>query len=431
MPASANLPVELWLIILSIATHIPGAYDCNNEHAVACFVEDEDGICLRRLHREATNTILSACLVCKAWAEISNEFLFRYLLVLDGAHAIRIASALGNSGPKSASSDSPGRWTRRLELAMEGVHIWTQEHKRALIRIFRSCPKLTVFSTAFCTSDVYLWQYLGLAHVVCNGLQGSRLRRLELKYDSALLRTLLPHLAPTLEVVWVLPPIDRRTAGHPEQCTFALPKVHTLAISYQNLWTTEWTVPTLRTVIAGHDRDVCSSSPLTSFLRIHGAKVRHLVARPEERASRSHESILTLCPNVVDWTTPEEGTYLQILEDRPTCPSLRLLTVDVSSVMRLPLVCRILYASLATAGTFASLKCIRLRLPLPRAECSPPFQPGGFGFRCCEDLLEVCCRRGILVEVSLGMEEHFADCWRPFSVETLFPQNAALHRSVF
>ena len=190
-----KLPPEVWLRIFDHATHVPGAYACNDGPTLLAYAADQHGIALHYRHREATNTMLSASLVCKAWASLASEFLFRYLIVRSGEHTIKIAKTLDSLASHPLHPSSPSQFTLRLELFLEGVHEWKISHTITLAFILSRCPNIRVFSTAFMSVDaLYSTRHFMNAMQVV-GLR-STLRRLELKGNTALFWEVLPPGSP-------------------------------------------------------------------------------------------------------------------------------------------------------------------------------------------------------------------------------------------
>ncbi|GBE82110.1 hypothetical protein SCP_0404900 [Sparassis crispa] len=316
-----RLPPELWLKIFSDVAYIPGALTHEDDHAIASFAKDNFGICLHRRFRETMDAKLAISSVCRAWNSLVTKFLFQYLLVKSGAQAVLTASALERrQGCSQYSCDGPGRWTIRLELALEGVHIWRKEHTHALIRIFCHCPNLTVFSNAFCTTDAYFLFMSGIMDTLSAVVSRSTLRRLELKGTFPMLETVVANVAPSLEVLWLIPPPKAMLPSQQDVQKLHFPKLRVLVFSFPFRMDTlvmPWETPSLNTLIA---EDLYQDMPcsLRYFLHANGKKLQYL-------AMNWFDSLVQLCPELQEWVIPYNA--LSRLSPDDLHPSIRCLTL--------------------------------------------------------------------------------------------------------
>ncbi|KAI8989682.1 hypothetical protein BD414DRAFT_459710 [Trametes punicea] len=413
-----ELPPEVWLRVFAYATYIPGAYAHDDGQSLTAFARDKYGISVHRRHREATDLMLTASRVCKTWAPLVTEFLFQYIMVKSGDHAIEIAKVLGRYEQDSLNRNSAGRWTIRLELALEGVHRWEDQHTAALAHIFACCPNVTVFSTAFSTADASLFQGRRFLRAMRDVGVRSNLRRLELKGDAALLETILPPLAHSLEALWLLP--SRRTAPGGVVDPMHFPRVHTFVLSEGFGWggpPPTWTMPSLNTLCTEDDNLLpVAQRKVQGFFETHGAQLQHLTA------CRSALNHVTTCTSLVEWTI-SCGLLFQVTRLGPAecwLPStLRRLTLadDMSTTYMLRLDHIALLVEWLGTGLLPVLESIRFLLPLGRhirrQRCREDWE------QAVELLYERCRRRGVTLEASIGADEHTADIWSPLSMSHL------------
>ncbi|KZT09651.1 uncharacterized protein LAESUDRAFT_618524, partial [Laetiporus sulphureus 93-53] len=298
-----KIPNELWLGIFADATYIPEAMTCNDGESIERIADDQNAIHLHRWHREAMDTNLAIALVSRRWNALVAEFLFRYILLKDGDHAIHVAAALASRHQRSRTPVAgPGRWTIRLELALEGVHIWKKEHLRALGRIFKSCPNLRVFSTIACTSDPHLWEWCALTRTISKGLKQVHIRRLECRGEhESLLQVLVPHLAPSLEMLWVSPPSSTSRQIVYSFTHLDFPQLRSLIISdntrtYKNSLLTCNTPALTHLVVTGSPSSTSSPHDVGEFVQRSGQRLRRLNA-----LHHGQLGLLEMCPNLSHW----------------------------------------------------------------------------------------------------------------------------------
>ncbi|KAI0672966.1 hypothetical protein C8Q78DRAFT_1068425 [Trametes maxima] len=407
-----NLPPEVWLRVFAYATYIPGALEHDDGQAMAAFSRDKYGIIVHRRHREATDLMLDASRVCKTWTPLVTEFLFRYILVRSGDHAVEVAAALERYGYNLA-----GRWTIRLELALEGVHRWDDEHAAALARIFTFCPNVTVFSTAFSTTDASLFQDRRFLRAMRDVSMRSNLKRLELRGDATLLGTVLPPLATNLESLWLLP--SRRTAPNHVFDPMHFPLVHTFVLSEGFGWggpPSNWTMPALNTLCTEDDNLTAHAQmKLWGFFETHGPQLERLVT------CRSTFECLNHCTNLVEWTLPC-GVLFDASRFTPMGrlpPTIRRLTLvdDVSTTYMLRLDHITLLVDWLGADLLPALESIGFLLPLGRHVRRQ--RPRDDWEQVIGSLHNHSRRRGVRLEASVGGDEHTAQVWTSLSLDHL------------
>ncbi|KAI0707611.1 hypothetical protein C8Q76DRAFT_628388 [Earliella scabrosa] len=413
-----ELPPEILLQVFDLATYIPGAYTHNDGEAFVAFTHDYHGISVHRRHREATDTMLAACLVCKSWSPLALELLFKYILVKSGAHAMQIAAALelhASRIPSHASSRAPGHRAIRLELALEGVHVWTAEHTEAIRRVVAACPHLSVLSTAFYAGQRPLYQHSFLDAL----LLVSNIRRLELRCEFDCIKTILHPLSPSLESIWLLlsDPFERSDACRwINSPPMDFPRLQHLVVigAWSGPPPREWFTPVLRTLcIYSTAMSPGVEKAFRQYLQDHGERLRHFSAHQHTYLG-AH-----LCPNLAECILSYRVLSVQFPHQFPAFPSLRRITFDGLSHKPDVYVLGPDLSRLTTwllegwaAGLLTSLEAIRFLLPLknfsqvvtPRAE------------QVFETFVEACRSHGVALEASLGADEHTANIWQPLVI---------------
>ncbi|KAI0807752.1 hypothetical protein C8Q74DRAFT_86502 [Fomes fomentarius] len=419
-PPRAELPAELLLEIFELATYIPGAYTHSDQQAFVAFTQDHHGISIRRRHREATDTMLSASCVCKSWYPLALEFLFKYILIKSGAHAVEIASALIYHASRAASgvlSMAPGRKAVRLELGMEGNHVWTKHHYNALEHIMIACPCLSVISTAFTVKGF-------LTHRFFRTMQFARnLRRLELAGNIVPLREAI-HWLPrdvsrSLEALWLqlTPAGTRLELLHP----VVSPRLRHLVMSGScTAPSSLWTMPVLRTLCIDPDSPLfdqrSGSEAFNKYLTGPGAQLQYFSAK-----SYTHLGV-RLCPNLSECTLTFVELKAQFPHSFPTSPSLRCINIIIKLCNGAPAggALHLGVTPLTTwllegwdTGRLPSLKAVRFLVPLQQHALVRPERD----LLAIRTLMKECKARGVNLMASVGADEHTADIWRPLAIE--------------
>ncbi|PIL24224.1 hypothetical protein GSI_13977 [Ganoderma sinense ZZ0214-1] len=398
-----KLPPEIWLKVFDHATDIPGAYTCDDGQALLAYAADQHGIALHSRHRGVTNTMLSASLVCKAWTPMAAEFLFRYLLVKSGDHAVKIATTLDNLANNPLRSSTPGRFTHRLELFLEGVHQWKTSHTAALAFILSHCLNIRIFSTAFMSVDAPYdsQQFMNTMRLV--GLR-SNIRRLELKGNDALFWEVLPALALHLESLVLIPLYSRRTRS---ELTF--PNLRTFVLSDR------WAIPLDSSAISGppfrmpvlRALHLSPNSPTDSdFFRTVADQLEYLSTGGNASLTPALCDILN---SLVEWTL-SIALFVSISPaDLPS--TLRAINLD-GGLTGFPL------------GQFAvwvakrrppALTTIRFLLPFKRRSCDVTQGT----LRVVKFFVEICMKRDIQVELARGVDQHTSRSYAPATIELL------------
>ncbi|RPD66420.1 hypothetical protein L226DRAFT_566854 [Lentinus tigrinus ALCF2SS1-7] len=384
---------------------------------------DTHGISVHRRHRETTDTMLAATRVCKKWAPIALDFLFKYLLIKSGDHAVEIATALEQQASRARAGACVGGRTVRLELALDGVHVWNEAHTLAFERIVAACSNITVLSTAFSTGSGPLVHTAALAHALELSELPSTLRRLELSGNGIVFDSILPRFSRSLDALWIRPTghteLAKTTSGPVE-----FPRLLSLAVTAHRavIPPKDWTMPRLLTLRM--DSDLLSylmGQTVQSFLEAQGPMLRIL------DVTRCPRMNLRFCPNLVDCTVPM-SLLETLFANVPVPLSLRRLTFDricevraawiePRSVMRFSLSMREEHE----AGRLPPLESIRFLLPIAKRTMEP-LQ----GTACLEipywecavaELRQACGSLKIALETSIGADEHTANVWRPLSYE--------------
>ena len=415
-----QLPPEIWLKVFAFASWIPGVLSISDHPAIIGFVRDRYGISVHNRFRVSMDVKLAISLVCRTWNALVSQTLFEYLLVKSGDQALRIASMLEQHTITPSKAHGRGWWTARLEFAFDGVHIWTNEHTNAVIRILRSCPNLICFSTAFCTADAYLFHSPSFCDALAELRTHSKLKRLELKADLPLLKTIISALGQSLEILWLLP--SRRVTTCRDPWKVCLPHLHTFISMFghgdvmENL-----ELPSLRTLITDDPADQ------QSFIQRNGQQLLYLTIPNVSLMISS----LSLCPNLhsVAISYHEVALARHKLFDNLEHSSVQSIVVEdpefilPASLYTEPREChfehhflRAILFSLISAHNFPTLKVIRFVLPL--CYTLEPFHAklSGKLLSIWNSWLDACSHRGIRVEVAQGADEWTADEWRPLTL---------------
>ncbi|KAH9846417.1 hypothetical protein C2E23DRAFT_578926 [Lenzites betulinus] len=382
--------------------------------AIIAFARDKFGISTHRRHREATNLMLAASRVCKTWAPLATEFLFKYLVIKSGDHAISIAAAMELYEKNRPTYRPAGHWTVRLELALEGVHRWHNPHSAALERILACCPNITVFSTAFCAADPLLSQTPCFRRTIHAIAIRTNLKRVEVNNDVAKLETALRYVTPSVETLW----LSGLEAGPTFSRPVHLPLVHTLILSEgfaRDDLPDTWTAPTLKTLWIG-DNGFAGPKPsvVEAFFHLHGSQLKNYVT------GGSNFGLVHLCPNLVECTLICVALG-QLSRGAPLPTTIRYLTVvdDKSSIPIFPLDTLALLIDWLERAPLPALETIRFIVPfsgLPRSlRLHEDFE---WAFRM---LCERCQQLGVRVETSSGQDNHTADRWKTFTVDHVNP----------
>ncbi|KAF9558003.1 hypothetical protein CPC08DRAFT_26190 [Agrocybe pediades] len=214
-----ELPVEVWSNIFSFVGHIPGVLELYDYTSIAACTRDVHGICLNDAFKSTMKDKLACSLVCKFWNKMVAPFLFQHLRITSGDHACAIAYAFDRSSLDPAAGKGTGKWTLRIDLALEGVHNWTDREQEAVLKIIKCCPNLISFSDIHCNGDIAS-QFDSNAFIRYLG-QHSKVRRLEVRLSRGTVQCIEESLADTLEILWV----DSMAAMSSTGDTVRLPKL--------------------------------------------------------------------------------------------------------------------------------------------------------------------------------------------------------------
>lgn len=197
-----HLPVEIWSRIFEFATFIPGCMDIDDYPAIAAFTRDHHGICLSNRFKTSMQSKGSFSLVCKYWNAIVQPLRFQHLQITSGEHACVIARILEDMKSGQKDQEGPGKWTLRIDLVLEGVHVWSSRHTRAMSRIFKRCRNLLCFSAALSVDDA---RTLGLSAIIQELGLNPKLKRMEVQLDDGVLQAINKFLGDQLQVLWLMP----------------------------------------------------------------------------------------------------------------------------------------------------------------------------------------------------------------------------------
>jgi hypothetical protein len=410
-----ELPAEMWTKIFAFATRIPGAFDLEDTSAIAGFTRDHHGICINNRYQAVMRTKTAATLVCKYWNNIIQRYLFEYIRIKSGAQACLAAEALRNA------PGNLGEKTLRIDIALEGAHIWTNAHRKAIFQILESCPNLVCFSTAFSTDEPSVYTHEALFETLaCH----RHLKRLEIKVDYLRTMAVLEKvLGDRLQVLWLVP---HRLHLPPKVLAgqeFHFPKLHTLVtLRCGENFTRYLEVPNLRACIM--EQSASSTLPLCDKGKIKYVRIRSerlVIAHLQQWSSLETFSIHynELAHRVISWPTEFQQSKLQciMIENVDYGWGIQGTTVAAASLMPSSfdhLQENLLH--LISQEQFPRLRCARIFLPLQRSSSV-----------CLDRVkhiwriwLRECKFRGIRIEVSLGQEESTADYWTEITHQEMF-----------
>ncbi|KAL0946707.1 hypothetical protein HGRIS_012894 [Hohenbuehelia grisea] len=421
-----SLPVEIWLRIFSLATLVPGALDTDDYGAIQAFCRDHHGISQHNRYDAVMDVKRSISLVCRSWhALISTTNLYEYVLIRNGHQAIQVANLLKEDRDEH-SQLAPPRASRimRLELALEGVHLWTREHAMALNKIIQLCTNLVCFSTVFSTADAFYFYSPQLIRVLADtATRKTKIQRLELKADRPILSAIIGALELSLEVLWIQ--IPRRLTCVPSPWTPNLPNLTTFvsSLSLGGLFK-DAAMPALRNLSTSDAVD------RAGILHRHGPALSQL-ALPNLANLKEH---VMSCPNLacldITYDVPIAGTLLPF---GIPFPSLVQVTLDAPFIFRRTLWAgddgtaplyldnlRSVLLTLVDPAVFPALHTLRfilpLRLTLREPEDSDASLPG-WTLTFWQAWLNACMRRGIKIQITVGARGVFSQKWANLTLD--------------
>ncbi|KAF7440644.1 hypothetical protein PC9H_000991 [Pleurotus ostreatus] len=415
-PSSSTLPVEIWLQIFSLATLVPGALDTKDQNAITAFTKDNYGILAQAHYRRTIDTKHAISLVCRSWHALIFRNLLEYVVIGSGRQVLRVAELLD-------AKPAYGHRTARLEIALEGIHIWDREHSLAITSIIRACPNISVFSTIFSTTDAYFLFSSGILSALATTIYRERpIRRLELRADIPIIAALLCVLSPSLEVLWVQP--SRRVSTCLVPYNIELPKLHTCISSFpeSNIFRTAY-MPSVNTFLTQDElaRD--------DVLRRCGETVKHISAQSLKTSAVS----LALCPKLEMLSVSCADRVLSILPPLGLIhPNVSTLTLEHPDFFRqlcyhredlslFPLAhLERTLRTLTSGEVFPSLR--RLRFVLPSLLTSTRLNYGRASkatVSVWEEWMDSCRDRGIRVEIAEGSDGMFHNTWSPLTKNIL------------
>lgn len=405
-----ELPAEIWTKIFAFATRIPGAFDLEDTSAIAGFTRDHHGICINNRYQAVMRTKRAATLVCKYWNNIMQRHLFEYIRITSGAQACLAAEALRNT------PGNLGKKTLRIDIALEGAHIWTNAHRKAIFQILERCPNLVCFSTAFSTDKPSVYTHEALFDILaCH----RHLKRLEIKVDQFRTMAVLEKvLGDRLQVLWLVP--HRLPALPPkglEDREYHFPKLHTLVtLRCCEYFTRYLEIPNLRACIM--EQSSSSTLPLCDKGKIKYVRIRPehpVIAHLQQWSSLETFSIhySELAHQVISWPTGFQHPKLQciVIENIDYGLAAASPTSSFDHLQE-----NLLH--LISQEQFPRLCCARIFLPLRRSSSRSVFLDGVKHIW--RIWLQECKSHGIRIEVSQGQEESTADYWTEITHQEMF-----------
>ncbi|KAF9469367.1 hypothetical protein BDZ94DRAFT_377044 [Collybia nuda] len=416
LDTSIALPAETWCLIFEFATFVPGIFCTADGPAVVAFTHDRYNHCSSRRVRQSMNLKLVIGRVCSNWRSLVTHLLFECISIKNGRQALQLAELLRDTYPKSNFLDANAKtwWTKRIELVIDGVVLWTTEHTNAIIEVLQHCPNLVCFSTAFSSSDPYLIYTPSLILALTKPGMKTKIKRLELKATTALFYAIAMELKSSLEVVWVLP--SRRAPQKIALEKQELPKLHTFISGIQD--GPCFDLPALQILVS------CDTIERTSHIVRSGGTLQYL----NMIDFGSSIPYLTLCPNlrtlllgVHEITRLRSNNFLELSHLH-----IHTLIIECTNMFRLSLtgagsdfVHRYLPALLSgffLNVNFPALKRIRFIFsePDPITRLEPPPLTMLSSWR---KWFEECHLQGISIEVSYDIEQLTSDLWVPLTLD--------------
>ncbi|KAK2466704.1 hypothetical protein APHAL10511_000962 [Amanita phalloides] len=407
------LPPELWQKIFRYAIRLPGAYSHSDVDAFVAFTRDPHGICAHSRFKAVMATKLALSLVCSTWNSLITRHMFEYVLIKSGSQALRIADAFA---AHQSRRSHPGRWTTRLEVALDDAHTWTREHGQALAYIIKHCPNLVCFSTAFCTGDPVLLHSLPVISALAGSLT---VKRMELKTDLPALKALACPLSQSLEMLWLLP--SRAASEDPDPWTCHFPNLHTFVSNFQfGRISDHLELPSLDALVVGNSCD------RTSMINKGGRHLQYLSVSDIAMTLPllpTCQNLLTLAINFHEVTFRNFGFLFKDL----ILSNVRRLVIEGHSDIDLSWwfttrpakhseCLRKNLLSFASAETFPSLQNVQLVLPLSVERISHDSIGTRNWHSIWSSWFTTCNKRGITVETAYGSQQWSTNEWQPFRI---------------
>ncbi|KAH9484371.1 hypothetical protein JR316_0003852 [Psilocybe cubensis] len=414
------LPVEIWEKIFAFATHIPGCFEVDDDYAaIAAFTRDRHGICLSNRYREAMQAKLAFCLVCKYWSRVAQPIIFEHLRIRAGEDASLIADTLKRLSPQKDCREGPGRWTIRIDLVLEGVHAWLPEHTIAMSRIFKHCPNLASFSSAFSTDEPWTYE---LPKILRRLSQNSRLTRLEVKADHCILPIIEETLGNRLEILWLVPcrcllSLDRL------KTRIVLPNIRALiATAGCETYISRIELPSLRACILGL---ATMGFPLINRSLVQYCSISNswgVFANLND-----WPSLTTLSVNIGELANLKTSWERHIRHEHLECIMIenidhmrrQMLMMKLDACTELLMQLDEMLTSLLSPYNFPHLKCVKIFLSVQGRSNTAPIlleEEESLWYT----WLNACNDRGVRIEVSGGAMEWTGDEWTDYSPDEVF-----------
>lgn len=381
-----KLPFEIWDIIVDLATYVPRAYDVHDYAAFAVFTFDTGGLCARSRVESSIRDKLAIALVCKVLYAAVQPFLFELLRINSGKQALAVVKILTQRG------DSRKK-TRRIELALEKGHKWTDDHTVAMIYIFAMCPNLVCFSTASSYPGPWVCHLSNLIHFLGDH---KNLKRVEVNASKQAMRSIEAFLQ-DLEVLWMLP--GGQSPCISIQC-FRLPQLRALSIADRypshEIW--DLKVPNIRAYIATQN----TPSVITRILLGNIEYLSGLDAREAISYLGILSNLKTLTVNYI-----ELATQTITWSKDAGLPTLQCVLIEeVGSEAFQPAWTESLEENLeriTSPDIFPNLRRVKIHLSFPKDHLAET------EYKIRLQWLKSCVERGLRIEMLQGKMERSAD----------------------
>jgi hypothetical protein len=280
MAVCCNLPNELWAIIFSLCTNVPGLLDTSSLPPT----EDDPRSWSVDLHNIDWGTKRSSVLVSRLWRSLALPYFYEHLLITRKQDLPKLARTLVQDTSVSFSSGIAGQYVRRIDVRINFEMGWTKHYLKSLTTICEACPTILVFRhhdypgqpNAICATPGAALSAL-MKHTSSNENRRSTLRDLQLWSSSTLsFRQTLEDLQSfgTMQVLRFCQGLDHFVLSD----AILLPLLHTLHIRYFRpdpllFSVRNWILPRLVRIDIIHLRQEYIGGSIQAFLEVHGSGI--------------------------------------------------------------------------------------------------------------------------------------------------------------
>jgi hypothetical protein len=276
------LPTELWIAVFKEILHFPGRFDTSPLDPLA---SDQRSYTVSE-NDFSWNRQWNVILVSKQWCIICLPFLYEHVIIWHLEHLEVLASALDNLSVTSNISGcniNYGTRTRRMDILLGRLEVWTPNHFRHFETIRSLCPNVEIFCDPYSSLSTFIKHYEGTTN------SRKPLRHVQWGPGG------FPELCWTTEQLskfYAIEVMMVEFGSSPPQyfnCNITLPHLHTLRVQGSQLhastmaeylrWMSHWDIPAIsRLILSGGFFGLDSNA----FFVAHGTKIKYLdIARVE------------------------------------------------------------------------------------------------------------------------------------------------------